>query len=63
MSQLGDLAPEGAIWVCLACGEKSKRRSKLLSNGFCRINVALCVDDKQAHIARLGHWRLYEPRG
>ena len=56
-----DLAPKGAIWVCLACGERAKNRIDLLKSGYCRLNVALCVDDGTDRVS-LYDWRLYEPR-
>ena len=63
MSEQPDLSPDGAIWVCLACGAHAKSREALKWCG-CRLNVALCHDDKPKGMHGDKHgWRLYEPRG
>jgi hypothetical protein len=45
------IAPDGQVWVCLACGKTARDRFGLEphANGWdesCMLNAALCYEDK-----------------
>jgi hypothetical protein len=50
-------APEGAVWVCGACG-KNGRNSTRIGDESCFMNAVLCVDDKPASVSPFDHdWK------
>lgn len=42
-------APNGAIWVCRACGRNGKRRDKI-GDESCFLRAVLCVDNKPDNV-------------
>lgn len=57
MSDIYKIAPEGQVWVCAACGKKSRTRSGFDSQGkrtaidntwdeSCMLNAVLCYERK-----------------
>jgi len=43
--KLEEMAPEGQVWVCSACGKYSKNRYGV-GDVSCYVNSVLCYDDE-----------------
>lgn len=43
--KLEEIAPEGQVWVCGACGKYSKNRYAV-GDVSCYVNSVLCYDDE-----------------
>jgi hypothetical protein len=57
MSTENQVAPEGQVWVCAACGKRSKDRygDQAIDRGWdvsCALNSVLCYEQKDER----GHW-------
>lgn len=48
------IAPEGAIWVCGACGRNGRIRDTI-GDESCFLNAILCVDDKPDLVPTTAH--------
>lgn len=44
-AKLQEMAPQGQVWVCGACGKYNKNRYRV-GDVSCFINSVLCYDDK-----------------
>lgn len=47
--QLNEMAPDGKIWVCGACGKYNKNRYSV-GDVSCYVNSVLCYDDESLKI-------------